>query len=290
MGSSVFLDMAQLPTLHPDVPDNFMKGHFVVQRSEKFSLMGLDQSQEHSIRMLKEDGGPKGIYRHVEEKMIIELSRAEVLRVVEEFEDGTAHINSETNQEHPESLTSEQRKLLSQVSSLLELVEGQIIVDPCLETETELITFDTGEYMDPEVFGSLKQMPLIWKAMYENFVQDCLEKCTTPCSDIIPKPHIHTFLQPPPVNRPLLANKTASYKSTAAVVTQVFISLQARPDSHMAEFFMHENAKETSALLEKVNLELTQYHKYLGACHLCQDMVMVQPPNRHIGSYRIWQL
>ena len=52
--------MAQLPTLHLDVHDNFMKGHFVVRRSEKkFGLTGLDQSQEHSIRMLKEDGGPK---------------------------------------------------------------------------------------------------------------------------------------------------------------------------------------------------------------------------------------
>ena len=55
--------------------------------------------------------------------MVIELSRAEILRVVEEFEDGNAHINSETNQEHLESSTSEQQKLLSQVSSLLELVE-----------------------------------------------------------------------------------------------------------------------------------------------------------------------
>ena len=193
----VFLrDMAQLPTLHPDVHDNFMKGHFVVQRShKKFSLMGLDQSQEHSIRMLKEDGCPKGLYNQVEENMVIELSRAEVLRMVEEFEDGTAHINPETNQEHPESSTSEQQKLLSQVSSLLELVEEQIIVNPYLETETELITLDTGEYMETEVFGSLKQTPLIGKAMYDNFVQDRLEKCTTPLSGIITKPHICIFLQ-----------------------------------------------------------------------------------------------
>ena len=107
--------MAQLPALHLDVHDNFMKGHFVVRRSEKkFSLMGLDQSQEHSIRMLKEDGGPKGLYNQVEEKMVIELSRAEVLWVVEEFEDGTAHINPETSQEHPESSTSEQQKLITQ--------------------------------------------------------------------------------------------------------------------------------------------------------------------------------
>ena len=114
----VFLrDMAQLPALHLDVHDNFMKGHFVVRRSEKkFSLMGLDQSQEQSIRMLKEDGGPKGLYNQVEEKMVIEISGAEVLWVVEEFEDGTAHINPETSQEHPESSTSEQQKLITQSS------------------------------------------------------------------------------------------------------------------------------------------------------------------------------
>ena len=123
----VFLrDMVQLPTLHPDVHDNLMKHHFVVQRSEmKFNLMSPDQSPEHSIQMLIEDGGPKGLYYQVEEKMVIELSRAELLRVVEALEDGTAHINPETNQKHPEISTSEQQKLLSQVSSLLELVEGR---------------------------------------------------------------------------------------------------------------------------------------------------------------------
>ena len=81
-------------------------------------------------------------------------------------------------------------------------------------------------------------MPLVGKAMYDNFVKDCMEKCTTPLSDIIPKPHIYTFFQPPPVNIQNLGNKTASYKSTAAVVTQMLISLQARPDSSMAVFFI----------------------------------------------------
>ena len=225
-----------------------------------FSLMGLEQSQERSIWMLKEDGGPKGLYNQVE-KMVIELSRAEVLRVVEEFKDGTGHINPETNKEHPESSTSEQQKLISQVSSLLELVKEQIIVDPYLETESELITLDTGEYMDPEVFGSLKQMPLIGKAMYDNFVQDRMEKCTTPLSDIIPKPHMYTSVQPPPVNLPKLGNKTASHKSTTAVVTQMFISLQARADSNMAEFFMHE---KSPALSNKGKLRTGTISQILG--------------------------
>ncbi|KAL8571620.1 hypothetical protein ACOMHN_055814 [Nucella lapillus] len=66
----VFLrNMARLPDLHPSVHAEFMEGNFVVQRSEKkFSMMGLDQSQEHSIQFLKEDSGPKGLYGQEEEK------------------------------------------------------------------------------------------------------------------------------------------------------------------------------------------------------------------------------
>ena len=59
----VFLkDMACLPETHPSVPEAFMEGKFIVQRSDKkFSLMALDQSQEYSINFLKEDSGAKGL-------------------------------------------------------------------------------------------------------------------------------------------------------------------------------------------------------------------------------------
>ena len=53
-----------------------MEGKFVVQRGDKtFSLMALDQSQEHSIKFLKEDSGAKGLYGQQEEKEVIELSK-----------------------------------------------------------------------------------------------------------------------------------------------------------------------------------------------------------------------
>ena len=53
----VFLkDMSALPETHPSVHNAFMEGKFAVQRSDKkFSTMALDQSQEHSIKFLKED-------------------------------------------------------------------------------------------------------------------------------------------------------------------------------------------------------------------------------------------
>ena len=51
-------DMMQLPTKHPKVYEEFMKGNFVVQRSRhKFSLMGKDQSHEHSNKLLQQSGG-----------------------------------------------------------------------------------------------------------------------------------------------------------------------------------------------------------------------------------------
>ena len=40
-------DMVQLPDKHPNVYAEFLKGNFVVQRSERnFSLIGKDQSHE----------------------------------------------------------------------------------------------------------------------------------------------------------------------------------------------------------------------------------------------------
>ena len=65
----------------PKHPWRFVEGKCVVQRSDKrFSLMALDQSQEQSIKFLKEDSGTKSLYGKQEEKQVIELSKPEVLR------------------------------------------------------------------------------------------------------------------------------------------------------------------------------------------------------------------
>ena len=254
----VFLrDMEQLPHRHPAVHANFMEGHFVVQRSEKkFSLMGLDQSQEHSIKLLKEDSGPKGLYSQAKEKIIIELSRPEVLRVIEEFEYASIHTTQSDNNEHPESSTSEQQRFLNQLKSMLELVDQGIIINPYEETGNQLVTLDTGEYMDPEVNRSLQELPAIGKAMYLKFTKERLEDCTTPLSDVIPKANLYTFLHRPPVNLGKGADKLASCKSSAAIITQMFVSLQARPDSNMDEFFMHENSRHPPSLSNKGKLRV----------------------------------
>ena len=251
-------DMAQLPKNHPEIYKEYMNKHFVVQRShKKFSLMGLDQSQEHSIKFLKEDSGPKGLYGSdkTEEKMVIELSKAEVLRIIDDFEYGSfGDESSQNNRKHPEGSVTEQKNFLDQLQCLLDLVESKLIVNPYGETENQLVTLDTGEYMDPEISKSLKQLTSVGGELYSQYVKERIEDCSKPISDVISKPKLYTFLKPPSVTLSKGAAKLAYCKASAAIVTQMFVSLQARPDSDMLDFFKHENSRFPPSLSYKGKL------------------------------------
>ncbi|KAL8625684.1 hypothetical protein ACOMHN_043959 [Nucella lapillus] len=161
----VFLqNMARLPDLHPSVHAEFMEGNFVVQRSEKkFSMMGLDQSQEHSIQFLKEDSGPKGLYGQEEEKEMIELSKPEVLRIVHEFQNACFKETTKRSTEHPEASSAEQSKFLKHLKALVSLIDEDRVVNPFTEQGPELVTLDTGEVMDPAIADGLKEAKSIGK-------------------------------------------------------------------------------------------------------------------------------
>ena len=103
----------------------FMDGKFVVQRgNKKFSLMSLDQSQEHSIKLLKDTAGAKGLYGQQDEKEVIELSKPEVLRVIEELENVSLQSsNKSANTLHPESSSAKQKKLIEDLKALSNLYQ-----------------------------------------------------------------------------------------------------------------------------------------------------------------------
>ena len=108
--------------------------------------MGLDQSQEHSIQFLKQDTGSKGLYGDTSEKLTIELSKAGVLRLFEEYKIAIQGINPEDkNIEHAEASLSEQNTYLNYIQELLKLVQKNVIIDPFKDTDDQLVTLDTGE-------------------------------------------------------------------------------------------------------------------------------------------------
>ena len=55
-------DMVTLPQKHPQVYDEFMKGHSVVKKTKnRFSAMGMDQAHEQENCLIKGDGGAVGL-------------------------------------------------------------------------------------------------------------------------------------------------------------------------------------------------------------------------------------
>ena len=121
-------DMLLLEIQHPLVHRPFNNGLFVVQRSTtKFSMMAIDQNQEHVIQFAKHEGGPKGLYGQTEERDVIEVSRPGILRAIQQFED-QLHGENQANispKAHTESSEAEQEKFVTHLTSLLCLVDEE---------------------------------------------------------------------------------------------------------------------------------------------------------------------
>ncbi|KAL8591565.1 hypothetical protein ACOMHN_055532 [Nucella lapillus] len=247
----VFLrDMAKLPETHPSVHEAFMCGKFSVQRGDsKFSLMALDQSQEHSVKFLKE-GGTKGLYGQPGEKEMIELSRPEVLRILDEFEGACFSPSDKKAVEHADSTHAEQTKFLNDLKTLCKLVTEGTIINPFKEAGSDLITLVSGEVMDPEITKSLREALHVGQAMFTEFVRDRIENASKPLSDVISRANIFTFANRPPSDLKKGASKLSSAKRDTALVVKMFMSLLARPEEDIADFFRHENSHEPPALSE----------------------------------------
>jgi len=110
------------------------------------------------------------------------------------------------------------------------------------------VTLDTGEVMDPEITRCLKDVKTIGETMHKEFVRDRIQNATKPLSDTIPRANLYTFSNRPPVNIKKGSNKLGTAKANAALITKLFLSLQARPQADIDDFFRHENQREPPSL------------------------------------------
>jgi hypothetical protein len=87
-------DMTCLKEVHSSVHEAFLEEKFVVHRNGKtFSLMALDENQEHRIEFLKEDSGTKGVVSmNNKRKKRLLNSPKQVLGVMEEFENASLSV------------------------------------------------------------------------------------------------------------------------------------------------------------------------------------------------------
>ena len=156
--------------------------------------------------------------------------------------------------QHPDCSTAQQTTFLNNLHSLINVVNDGVILNPYEETSPCLRTLDTGEYVDAEVAHSLNLILEKGKDLYDTFKNNRIEKCIVPLSDVISKPNVFTFSRLPPANLDKPKTKSSSVKSSTAIITQMFVSLQARPESNIEDFFRHENAREPPSLAFKGKL------------------------------------
>ena len=130
---------------------------------------------------------------------------------------------------------------------MLKLIKDERVINPFKETSEHLIAIHTGEVMDPEISACLDSVHSIGEALARTYIKEAIEDGTKPITDTISRTGLYTFTNRTPVK--LGSTKSSSAKNTA-LVTQMFMSLQARPEADMLEFFSHENQRDPPSLSE----------------------------------------
>ena len=77
--------------------------------------------------------------------------------------------------DYSESAVSAQKKFIKDVNALIETVHNQTVANPYSEMDSDLVTLNTGEIMDPEITSCHRHVKDIGKALYEQFVHERIE-------------------------------------------------------------------------------------------------------------------
>ena len=80
------------------------------------------------------------------------------------------------------------------VSAMLKIVDDGLIANPFDVEETDLITLDTREMVDPEIVTSLNTAQEVGRAMRDKYVRERIEVCEKAITDTVPKANIWTLL------------------------------------------------------------------------------------------------
>ena len=243
-------DMVELAEMHPDVHAEYLNRNFTVQKSpRKFSLIAKDQSHEQTNKVLQGNGGASDLYDDTDAIALYMLAGPDCVIIIEKFEHFPKVPKLLTG--HHEEARSLQFIFLKDVQSFMKVVNA--MGNPFLSTCQDLIALDTQAVMDQAVAVSLCQIHEFGQALHEKYVKTRLEKGTVPLSGTIKRNNRLTFsIRPDPRKK---ENKVGILKQNNVLITQLFLSLQSRPDADMAEFFKYENQKETSC---SIRSKLTQ--------------------------------
>ena len=231
-------DMVTLKDVHPTVFAEFMKGNFVVKKTERrFSAIAIDQAHEQNNASVKDDGGAVGLTENPAALRRWMVSGPEMARVIEEFEASTEKRKC-LDFRHHEEAKHVQKKFTQNVEDLAKAIEE--MGNPFTENSNDLLVLDSRDLPDPAIIDSVRKIEKLGQGQYDIYVGERLVNQTKSVWEPIKKNNLALFRRPPVREKTKSQLQLASLKNDCSLFSRLYVASQVR-NGNLDEFFEHEN-------------------------------------------------
>ena len=196
-------------------------------------------------KVLQGSGGASDLYDDTDAIALYMLAGPDCVRILDEFENIHKLPNGTTN--HHEQAHHLQLTFLKDIKSFMKVVTE--MGNPFLATGHELVALDTCDVMENEVAMSLSKITELGKTLHSEYVDTRLTNATVPVSHTIKRNNSFTFSNRPDTRKK--GEKVGMLKQNTTLITQLFLSLQSRPEADMVDFFKYENQREPPSLSDR---------------------------------------
>lgn len=231
-------DMVTLHERHPSIHAEFVKGRFVVAKTQKlFSTMSVDQAHEQNNALVKGDGGAIGLLDNESALLRWMITGPELARLLNEFQSSTEEHEDNDIRHHSQTSSIQQRfaeDVMQLTSSMKEMGNH------FMEDSNDLLVLDTMDIVNKDVTSTVRNIECIGSEQYDNYVKDRLVERCTPINDVIKKNNLPLFQSPGKRTVSKTKLQISSLKNDCALFSRLYISCQVR-DGNLDEFFQHEN-------------------------------------------------
>ena len=148
--------------------------------------------------------------------------------------------------EHLDSQPALQIKFQSDVRALFNVFDSK--GNPFLIECKNLVVLDSREVVEPEVTASYTNLKQTGLELVSKYTKERLVDCVVPVSDIIPRNSVPLFSNRPQPSKDKKTSQLQAMKMNALLANQMFLSLRARPDVDMLQFFSHECSRVPPSL------------------------------------------
>ena len=150
--------------------------------NNKFSAMAFNYCNEQNNATVKDSGGAIGLTTNPMALRSRMVADPEVSRIITDKDQRGGHLHLHHDQQP------------SVLKSLIAVFEE--MGNPFLEKSQDLLVLDTRDIMDTSVVETVQRVETIGEEQYKNYVEERLEKCEMPITEMITKNKLALFRTP----------------------------------------------------------------------------------------------